>query len=219
MKTKILIIPAVIILILTGCTTSTYITGTWKNSRTTNSYHNIMVAALTSNVIAKSTLENSIAKELEKEKNLVITKSIDEFPPTINSKDSSKASLMRKIKNKDVDAILTVSILKTETESRYIRGSGPYYPAGYVYYNSLWGYYDYWYPYVYDNGYYVQDKVYYIEANLYDARTQNLVWSAQSKTYSPDALDSFVKEYASVIVSRMKKEELLDTTRAISKSM
>ena len=203
MKAKAFI-AVIVTLIFAGCSPSTYITGSWKNPAATAKYKNIMVAALTANTIAKATLEENVARTLGK--NVNVSKSIDEFPPGLNNKDSSKATIMRKVKNKNVDALLTISILSRETESRYMRSSSPYSPAGYVYYNDLWGYYDHWYPSVYNDGYYVNDKVYFIETNLYDTETKKLIWSAQSKTYSPDNLEPFAKEFATVTVSKMKED-------------
>jgi hypothetical protein len=147
-----------------------------------------------------------------------VTKSIDEFPPGTNAKDSSKTYIMRKVKNKNVDAVLTISIISKENETRYVRTGAPYQPINYVYYNSLWGYYDYWYPYFYDDGYYVLDKIYFIETNLYDTKTEKLVWSAQSKTYSPDRIEPFAKEFASVIVSKMKTDKVLYDSSSSAKT-
>ena len=206
MKTKALLI-ALFAALFECCAPSTSITGSWKNPKTSTTYENIMVAALTGNTVVRSTLETGMADALEKSAH--VSKSIDEFPPGINNKDSSKATLMRKMKNKNADAVLTISILSRETESRYVRNTGPYAPAGYVYYNDFGIYYDHWYPSFYDEGYYVQDKVYFIETNLYDTHTQKLIWSAQSKTYSYDNLEPFAKGFASVIVAKLKEDGVL----------
>jgi hypothetical protein len=197
-----------IIVIFECCSPSTYITGSWKTpAPLTKQYSMIMVAALTNNTIARATLENDMANTLGS--SATVLKSIDEFPPNVTGSDSSKVALMNKVKNKNVDAILTISILSKETESRYISGRGPYDPLGYTFYDDFWGYYNYWYPHFYDQGYYVQNKVYFIETNLYDTQTQKLIWSAQSKTYNPEDLNNFSKEFASVIVSKMKTDGVL----------
>lgn len=189
------------------CAPSTYITGSWKSpASATQQYKNILVAALTSNTIAKATLENDIAVVLGKNVNVI--KSIDEFPPNISGSDSSKAAIMDKVKNKNIDAILTISILRKETESRYVPGRSSYDPLGYPYNVDFWGYYNYWYPH-FDTGYYTQNKVYYIETNMYDSRNEKLIWSAQSKTYDQNNLQTFSKEFAGIIVAKMKTDGVL----------
>jgi hypothetical protein len=190
------------------CTPTTYITGSWKSTAVKpKQYSSILVAALTNNTIAKATLENAMATALGK--NISVLKSIDEFPPDINGQDSSKATIMNMLKNKNVDGILTISIVSSETETRYVPGTIPYEPLGHLYNNDFWGYYSYWYPYFYTPGYYVQDKVYFIETNLYDAASEKLAWSAQSKTYNPDDLTSFSKEFATTIVGKMRTDGVL----------
>lgn len=199
--------------LLQCCAPSTYITGSWKNSSaTTKQYKSILVAALTGNTIAKSTLENDMQNALGK--NVTTLKSIDELPPGISSNDSSKANLLDKVQKKNVEAILTISIISRETESRYVRNGNPYDPMGYSYYGDFWGYYDHWYPSFYGQGYYEENKVYFIETNLYDSKTEKLVWSAQSKTYSPDDLQPFSKEFASIIVSKMRTDGVLGAAPA-----
>jgi hypothetical protein len=67
---------------------------------------------------------------------------------------------------------------------------------------------------VYAPGYYAQDKVYYLETNLYDAQTEQLIWAAQSKTYDPGSIDSFLKGYVQTIYNQMVKDGLITQTNA-----
>ncbi len=185
------------------------ITGTWKSpSSTSKNYENILVASLTSHAVAKSTVENDLAEQLAKYQ-INVSKSIDLFPPEVSNSDSDRVTIMRKVHGKNIDAILTVSLLKKQTESRYIRRRIPYDPLiRYNYYSDFWGYYSYWYPYSYSPGYYTE-KTYYIETNLYDAKTEKLVWSAQSETYDVLNLPSFSKDFAKAIINKLKEDGIL----------
>lgn len=210
MKTSI----AGIYLILTlfvCCSPSTYITGSWKTPEPLpKQYTSILVAALTNNTIAKATLESDMASVLNK--SVTVIKGIDEFPPDIYGTDSSRINIINKVKNKTVEAILTISIISEETETRYVPGTDPYYPPVHPYYNNFWGYYNYWQPLALDQGYYVQNKIYFIETNLYDIGNEKLIWSAQSRTYEPGDLESFSKEFADVIVLKMQVDEVIGGT-------
>jgi len=199
-----------IAILLTSCGPSTVITASWKSPHmASKKYSRILVAALTSNTIAKVTLENEVALALGNGANVL--KSISEFPPDIHNTDSDKEAIMKNVKNKNVEAILTISLINRETETRYIPGSYSYNPIiGYNYYDNFWGYYSYRYPYSYDPGYYVQEKIYFIESNLYDVNTEKLIWSAQSRTYNPAGLEAFSKEFAKIIVAKMKKDGVLN---------
>lgn len=199
-----------IAVLFVSCGPSTVITASWKSpSVPSKKYSRILVAALTSNTIAKVTLENEVALALGNGVNVL--KSISEFPPDIHNTDSDKEAIMKNVKNKNVDAILTISLINKETETRYIPGNYSYNPIiGYNYYDNFWGYYSYRYPHSYDPGYYVQDKIYFIETNLYDVKTEKLVWSAQSRTYNPAGLETFSKEFSNIIVAKMKKDGVLN---------
>jgi hypothetical protein len=200
----------IICLVLNACAPSTFITGSWKSPNNNKQYTRFLIAALTSNTITKAKLEKDMAAALGN--NIYTLKSIEEFPPDISGSDSNKINLMNKVKNKNVEAIMTISIIKKETETRYVPGRSPYDPLGYTYYNNFWGYYDYWYPNFYNQGYYEQNQIYFIETNVYDTGTEKLIWSAQSKTYNPEELESFSKDFAATIVKKMTEEKLIPAT-------
>lgn len=191
------------------CSPSTVITASWKSTTAKSQpYSRIIVAALKSNTIAKETVENDIATILGT--STEILKSISEFPPDISNSDTDKVAIMNKVKNKNIDAILTISLVNKETDTRYIPGRAPYNPVnGYPYYDNFWGYYSYWYPNTFNQGYYIEDKVYFIETNLYDVKTEKLIWSAQSKTYNPLDLKTFSKEYSTLIAKKLKQDGLI----------
>jgi hypothetical protein len=202
-----------VILILIGmaaCVSNTKITGSWKNDKQIKKpYKVIFVAAMTRNSIMRSAFEGDVSAELNKE-NVKTLKSIDEFPPQYGKDSVSKVALMNAVKKDGSEAILTITVLKKATESRYVGGG--YSPeARYSYYGNFWGYYNYWYPYTYSDGYYVDTDVYYIESNLYDSQTQLLVWSAQTKAYSYQGIAGFSKEFATIIVDKLEADGVVSS--------
>jgi hypothetical protein len=205
---------AAIALLLTGvmsCGTTTMVTNSWrKDSATANGYKNIFVAAITSNIGAKQAVENGLQAQLQQQ-GLNVEKSIDVFPPDFSTQTGQKKELiLSKIQSTNADGILTVALLRKETETRYQPGGGYWNPGlRYGYYNRFWSYYSNWYPSVYAPGYYDQQQVYYLETNLYNARTEELIWAAQSKTYDPSDIDSFLKGYIKAIKEQMIKDGLI----------
>jgi hypothetical protein len=202
-----------IVLLLGACKPATEITGSWKNTRPSVAAENIstiLVTALTDSVIIRQTMENKIALVLQN-KGYNTIKSIDVVPPTFrDGKQPNKDELIAKINETGAQAILTVAIIDKETETRYVPGNYNYAPVPrFNYYGTFWRYYSTWVPTLYSPGYYAQDKVYFIETNLYDAKTEELLWSAQSESYNPSRLADFSEDVARVIVSRMEKDGLL----------
>ena len=162
-----------------------------------------MVVALTQNVDAKSTIENDLSTALNG-RGVLATKSIDIFPPSF-SKVVGKEEMMRRIRrNTALHAVVAVSLIRRETASHYVPGSYGYAPV-YNYYGRFWGSY-LWYPAFYSPGYYEQDKIYYLETNVYDVKTEELIWSAQSETYNPENLSGFSRELANLITDRLIKD-------------
>jgi hypothetical protein len=204
---KLILLYSLPVILLAACYPTTKITGSWKNpEREAKTYKSIFVAALTGNTIAQNTLENDMEKALTGHVETV-AKSISEFQPKFEKDSISREEMMQRVKKKGSEVILTISILKRETESRYM--SGGYSPMRWGYYGSFGGYYNYWYPYAYSPGYYVNDAVYYLETNIYDAQSEILLWSAQSKTWSYDNLPDFSKEFSKIMVDQMLKDGLI----------
>jgi hypothetical protein len=195
------------LLVWAGCSPNTKITGSWKNPGLNRNYHTIFVSALTANTVVRSTIEQELAKALNA-RGMASIQSIDVFPPGFAKDSVDRGFVMKTIKQKNADAILTISMQKKETESRYVSGS--YAPMSrYDYYGSFGGYYNYWYPSAYSPGYYQQQDVYYLETNLYDSSTELLVWSAQSRTYDYDKLNGLAREYAYIVVDKLRKDGVL----------
>jgi hypothetical protein len=207
------IIPFLLILLggLLSCGSSTEVTGSWKNpSANAKDIRNILVTALTHNTTARQTVENDLAEAL-RQQGFNATKSIDVLPPSFTeAKEPDKEALLDKIRGNNVDAILTVALIDKETENRYVPGSFGYEPVPrFGYYGRFWGYYTNWYPTLYSPGYYTEDKIYFIETNLYDAASEDLLWSAQSETYNPNSLASFSKEFTSIVLTQMKNDGVI----------
>lgn len=201
-------------LCLGACSAGTEITGSWRNSEAqslADDIHTILVTALTPRANARQSVENDLATALQK-KGYQTIKSIDVLPPTFRDSEApDKTELLSRIEETGADAILTVALIDEDTESRYVPGSYGYAPyPRFGYYGTFWGYYNTWYPTLHSPGYYEEDKVYFIETNLYDAETEQLLWSAQSETYNPKSLPRFANDFAEVVVTRMVKEDLLD---------
>jgi len=215
-----MLLGAVIVILVNACSPGTQITGSWKSkSQPDNRISKVLVTAMTSKVNAREQVEGDIAAALEN-KGYKAVKSIDVMPPNFTaSKDLDKQALLGKVKGTGVDAILTIALIDKETENRYVPGAYSYQPfPRFGYYGQFWGYYNTRYPQLYSPGYYTEDKVYFIETNLYDARTEALLWSAQSETYNPSNLQKFSKEFSTVVLAQLERDHVLKQNPPKAKS-
>ncbi len=209
-KTPVIFFSGIVMMfIVASCGSSTSITGTWERQNIQKDYNNVLVAALTPQTRVKATIESEIAEELA-EAGIEASQSIDVFPPKLTDDENQKQRLVNAIQTNGADAILTVSVIDEETETRYSPGTAAYAPyPTYGYYGNFWGYYSHWYPQFYSPGYYAEDEIYFIETNLYDAETEDLIWSAQSQTYNPVDLESFSDDFAEEIVEQLTEDGIL----------
>ena len=151
MKKNIIIILAAIC--FAACSPQTQITGAWKNSEAqavAADIHTILVTALTPRVNARQSVENDLARALEK-KGYRTIKSMDVLPPTFTKGDKpDRDELLSRIGGTGADAILTVALIDEDTETRHVPGNAGYAPMPrFGYYGTFWGYYNTWYPTLY----------------------------------------------------------------------
>lgn len=202
----------VMLVLLAACASPTRITGSWVDPEAvgqSQENRTVFIASLSRNIEVRTKLEEALAAQAAK-RNIRAIRSTDYFSPDFYQQQPSKDQLLSKIKQSGADAILTVSLINKESETRYVPGSTPYSPFPvYRWYGGFYTYYNYWYPRVYDPGYYVTDKTYFLETNLYDADSDKLIWSAQSETLNPGGIDNFVKEYPKKLVAQMVSDGLL----------
>jgi len=216
---------------LNSCSTrrpTTNITGSWKDPEG-KSYQNFFVAVLAKNLPARSSIEGDIARDLKHEK-VKATKSLDVLGHNekVETTEEKRAAI-DKVKSLGYDAIIVVTLVKKTEESRYVEGTTSYTPTnigvGTGYYNPVTGStsgtngnYGAFGIYYMDassayntTGYYETDKIYFVQSNIYDAKTEKLVWSAQSNTFYPGDLATASNDFAYVMVDALKKANLIYT--------
>lgn len=214
MKMKLTLFVALAYIFCT-CSPSTKITASWKNPKADDqTVSSILVTALTEKMNNRQTVETDLGNALQKA-GLQTTKSIDVLPPNFTDKDlPDRNELPDKIKDSGVDGILTIALIDKETESRYVPGDYGYTPVTrFAYYGRFWGYYSTWVPTLRSPGYYREDKTYFIETNLYDAQTEELIWSAQSETYNPNSLTDFSEEFSKVVLTKLQDDGVITANK------
>lgn len=193
-----------------ACSPSQKITSYWADmdAKPGKPYNTIYIIAITQNETRQPLIENEMADVLiSRGRKIVLNSEI--FPPSFSAvKELTKEQLAGTIKNRGCDAVLTFAVLDTKTETSYNQGTA-YYPMNYGYYGSYYGYYSHYYPVVYSPGYYSVNKTYYIETNFFDVETDRLLWSIQSEAYNPSDIDIAFKEYASLILNKLRQEGLI----------
>ncbi len=210
MKKINLVFTFLILAVVVSCSPSTKIIGSWTGPNTpAEPYSSIFVTGISDNLVARQTIENDIDAQLEA-RNVTAVSSFDIIPPGFKATEENMVPKLKAIIDGGSDAILTIALLDQTSETRHVQGTTTYAPMGYGgYYGRFNGYYSYYSPVMYDPGYYTTDKKYYLEMNLYDAKTEALVWSAQSETTNPSSIDTFSRSFSEMVVNRLLKDGLI----------
>jgi hypothetical protein len=207
--TKLIWIGFALFIIAAGCTSTSKITSTWKAKNVEpKNYNKILVLGLMN--VADRTIREKMEEHLAEDLNTLGYNAIcacEVFDPKAFNNMTEEAAI-NKLKNQGIDAVLTVVLLDKQKESKYVPGNIYYSPYGY-YYNRFWGYRSTLYRRIYEPGYYVSDTKYFWESNLYDMASQQLVYSVQTQSFSPDNADILGHEYAKLIVKDIVKHNVL----------
>lgn len=211
MKLKNILYLSIFSLLLTACGTNTAIVGSYTSPEAAEkAYDNIMVTGLTRNILPREVVETQTVNALRRN-DVEASHSMDLISEHMNFDDQQvKDSVINAVDERGFDAYLVVTLLDKETETTYVPGNTSYAPLpGYPHYQNYWGYYTHNYRVVYEPGYYTVDQLYYMEANLFDAETEELVWSAQTRSYDPGSIQALADDLARTIASELESQNLL----------
>ncbi len=209
-KNLLLISVLAVTLCLSSCSSPMKIVASWINIEEIKPepYKSVFIIALTGNLDAKRAIENNLAAAAEA-KGIKAYKSIVVFGP-FSGKSSipSKDIVSKKVAELGCEAIFTVALVDKEITTTYRPASttvvgGGYYPT-YPYYGSFGGYYAYSAVY-YDPGYYSTDKKYSVEANIYDAKSEKLIISIESKANNPSGIQKSSQQYTQLLAEEIAR--------------
>ena len=199
----------IFLIIVASCTPTSKITSSWKAESVQPKYYNKILVLGLMNVpdrTIREKMEEHLAGDL-KTLGYNAVCACEVFDPKAFN-DMTEEAVISKLKNQGIDAVLTVVLLDKQKERKYVPGNIYYSPYGY-YYNRFWGYRSTLYHRIYEPGYYVSDTKYFWESNLYDMASQQLVYSVQTQSFSPDNADILGHEYAKLIVKDIMKHNVL----------
>jgi hypothetical protein len=202
----------ILTLVIAGCAT-TRITTWWKAENTVAlPYHKVMVLALirTADRSIQENMENHMVGDL-KDLGYNAVSSLQEYGPKAFDK-MDEATALKNLKDKGVDAVITIVMLNKQRERAYVPSTIYYSPYGY-YHGRFWDYRVALYNRIYEPGYYVTNTRYFWESNLYQMADQKLVYSVQTQSFNPGDSESLGHEYGKLIIQNMVQHNVLQEVR------
>ena len=210
---KNLFVLFMITVILAACTPPKESTGVWVNKEKIKgkSFNKLFIVVMTADPEARATVENDLARVATSRGHPVV-KSIDVITTNLRDpKMPTKDEVVAKVKESGCDGVFVATVLKKEEAVNFTPGTTAYSVTPYQTYYP--GYYSYWYPSVSTPDYYDKEKTYFMRSNLYDVASEEIMWSVQSKIFSPASLKKFSQAYTSTLVKQLEKEKLIKKTK------
>jgi hypothetical protein len=199
---KIKWIGVALLIIAAGCSTSK-ITSSWTApNTTTHNYSKIMVLGLIQEKdrSLREYMEQHFVGDLATLGYAAVS-SLEEYGPKAFEGLDEKTAI-EKIKHSGVDAVITIVLLDKRKETKYVAGQ-------YLTRDNFWDYVGTRSARLYEPGYYITDTKYFWESNFYDMNNMSLLYSVQTKSFSPSSNESMGHEYGKMIVKNMQQKKLL----------
>jgi hypothetical protein len=164
----------------------------------------MLVAAVMDNYIIRQEFEDTMKTQLAKY-GVEGVQSYMVLPP---KNEMMEGELRQRIKESSLDSVLVVRPKAVRTESEEVITGGMYVPPP-GYYN-FWPYWSTVYGSFIPTSSYTQENVIVrVECNLYDTKTEKLVWSGLTDTVYSKDFEKLGKEYAKTLIDQLKKDKVL----------
>ena len=191
------------IIVVTGCA-STKITSVWMDQgKAGTSFNDILVIGIGEEEHNRRLFEEELTSQL-KAAGIESEVSYRMLPQGVSINRDTVAAA---IEGKNIDAVIVTHLVAVEEETVY-RQNMDYRPT-YGYYNDLYSYYPRVHTYVHTPGYYTTHEVVKLETNLYEVKSEDLVWSAQSRSFAPESAKEIVDDLIRLVIKDLKEKGLI----------
>jgi len=187
-------------LLLSACA-STKLTNSWRDSGYSGpALTKILVIGVTKQSGIRRTLEDIFAEQLRAHR----VQAIQSYTLIPEDGEVPQERLAQTLQQAGAEGVLVTRLVKVDRQTQYYPGTyvGPPFMGFYGFYSSAWiGFYDPPQVYTYD--------VVTSETSLFQAKSNRLLWSGTSETFSPSDVRKDANEFASVIIKALAKEGLV----------
>ncbi|VAW52759.1 hypothetical protein MNBD_GAMMA05-547 [hydrothermal vent metagenome] len=190
-------------LFLSSCA-NTKISQSWVEPNHKKAYNDILVIGIAESQQNRRAYESYFVEELQ-------TVGVEGEASYKLVKDSKidREIVTKAIKGLEIDAVIVTHLVGVDEETVY-RPSMDYMPMyGGGYYGGLYSYYPHVNTYVHRPGYYTTHETYTLETNLYDVESEELVWSARSRTFAPESVDEVITDLTKLLIKDLSEKNLI----------
>ncbi len=192
---------ALIAMLLSACA-STELNAVWKDPTYKARPAKIMVVGVARNPLNRRIFEDEFVAQLKARG----TEAIASYTVLPDQQESNREAIAAKVKDLGADSILITRLVSKKIIQTYVPGTR-YYPP--PLYGSWPNYYGYGYRYMHTPDYIFEDEYAVMETNLYEAKSDKLVWAASYETGILGSDTSLIQGYVGIMVRNMIGQGLL----------
>ena len=194
----------VMAIFVTACA-NTKISQSWVEPDNKRSYGDILIIGIGESEQNRRAYESHFVESLR----AVGTEAEASYKLIKSNQKIDRDTVGKAIDGLEIDGVLVTHAVAVDEETIY-RPSMDYMPMyGGGYYGGLYSYYPHVNSYVTRPGYYTTHETYTLESNLYDVESEELVWSARSRTFSPESVQEVIVDLTKLLIKDMQEKNLL----------
>jgi len=187
--------------LLLGACASTQLVNAWKDSQYAGPpLSRILVIGVTKQSGIRRTFEDIFAERLRAHQ----VEAVQSYTLIPEDGEVSRDRLAQAVEQSGADGVLITRLLKVDRQTQIYAGTygGAPFMGFYGFYSSAWiGFYEPPQVYTYD--------VVTSETSLFEAKTNRLIWSGTTETFSPRDVKKDTQEFASVIIKALAEQGLI----------
>ena len=191
-------------LLVSSCA-NTKISQSWVEPDNTRKYNDLLIIGVGESQQNRRAYESHFVEELRANG----TEAEASYKLIPSSEKLNRETVTRAVEGMEIDGVIVTHLVAVDEETIY-RPSMDYMPMyGGGYYGGLYSYYPHVNTYVSRPGYYTTHETYTLETNLYDIESEELVWSARSRTFSPESVSEVINDLTKLLIKDLKEKDLI----------
>jgi len=200
------------LLVLSGCS-NTKLTDSWSDPSDKSTYKDIMVVGISTSEMTRREYESNFVASLQQEgvKALASYELIsqqEELQFGDGTDGPFRKLVESAIKNTNIDSVLITHVVAIDQDESAPLPVAVTVVAPASNYSNMYGYQSYVTSYV-KPGYYDGKQTYILESSLFDAKTEEIVWSARSSTFAPDSIEETIQSVTKLFIDDLKSRRLI----------
>jgi hypothetical protein len=194
---------------LFSCAANTKISQSWVEPDNKKSYNDLLIIGIGESQQNRRAYESYFVEELRANN----TEAEASYKLIKSSEKIERDTVQKAIEGLEIDGVIITHMVAVDEETVYRPGAGYGGYGGYAGYGGygrgMYGYYPHVNSYVTSPGYYTTHETYTLETTLYDIETEELVWTARSRTFSPESVDEVIVDLTRLLIKDLKEKNLI----------